>query len=313
MKEHLLEVEGVHRNELALFLKQRLYMRNIIIILLSILLLSGGNSSSEKSIEKLGLKEKFVLKGFNTGVEIYLKPDFTFINNCYSYGCTGGFRVKLVFGHYEIDSNQISFYPEKMVWKEDWQENHYWNYKLKFDTITYYESDTTSIHKKYWLIQDNHLKFLVSESNFNEQDELFYKSSNFISLANLYNSNIEQNTTENLLSNKDTLWNFKNLNLKNIPDFYRELFLDTAINAKVISSKVYKINESFIPRYKLEVKEKNKIKIGMKFYSQDFPDYPIQLIEINNEDCIAEGYDLFYLNTKLKTNTIISTEKKSNE
>jgi len=292
-------------------------MRHIIIILLSILLLIGGNSSSEKnqkkSIEKLGLKEKFVLKGFNSGVEIYLKPDFTFINNCYSYGCIGGFRVKLVFGHYEIDSNQISFNPEKMVWKEDWGENHYWDSKLEFDTITYYESDTTSIHKKYWLIQDNHLRFLVSESNFNEQDELFYKSSNFISLANLYNSNIEQNTTENLLSNKDTLWNFKNLNLKNIPDFYRELFLDTAINAKVISSKVYKINESLIPRYKLEVKEKNRIKIGMKFYSQDFPDYPIQLIEINNEDCIAEGYDLFYLNTKLKTNTIISTEKKSNE
>lgn len=276
--------------------------------------LNGCNSSSEKkqknSNENLGLNEKFVIKGFNVGVEIYLNPDFTFINYCYLEGCTGGFRIKIVTGRYEIDSNQISFNPEKLVWKEDW-ENHFWDSNLNFDTITYYESDTTSILKKYWLIQDNNMKFLVSESNFNEQDELFYKSSNFISLANLYNSNIEQNATENLLSNKDTLWNFKNLNLKNIPDFYRELFLDTAINAIVISSKVYKINESLIPRYKLEVKEKNRIKIGMKFYSQDFPDSPIQIIEKNNEDFIAEGSDLLYENTKLNIKAIISTEKKT--
>ena len=88
---------------------------------------------------------------------------------------------------------------EKMVWKEDW-EDHYFDSKLKFDTVKYYESDTTSIHENYWLIQDDDLKFLVSKSEYKEQDELFYKSSNFISLANLYNSNIDQE------ANDDSNW-----------------------------------------------------------------------------------------------------------
>ena len=294
--------------------KQKLYMRKIIIILLSILLFSACNSSSENkhknAIEKVGLNEKFVLKGFNVGLEVYLKPDFNFINNCYSYGCTGGYRIKLVTGHYEMDSNQIIFKPEKMVWKEDW-DNHHFDSKLKFDTINYYKSDTTSIQEKYWLIQDGKLKFLVSESKYNEQDELFYKSSNFISLANLYNSNTDQDANKNILSNTDTICNFRNLILKNIPDFYKELFLDTLVNARVISSRVYKVNESLIPRYTLDIKDKNRISIGMKFYSKDFPEYPIEIIELNNENCIGEGSDLFYENTKLKNNSIISTERKT--
>lgn len=290
-------------------------MRQIIIISLSILLLIGCNSSSEKnqenSNEKIGLDEKFVLKGFNIGVEIYLKSNFTFINNCSSYGCVGGFRIKLVTGHYEIESSQIYFIPEKMVWKEDWT-NHYWDSKLKFDTVTYYESDSTSIQKKYWMVQESEMKFLVSESKHNEHDELFYKSSNFISLANLYNSNIEQDAAEHLLSNTDTFWNFRNLNLiGNVPSSYSAFFLDTAINAEVIRSKVYKMNESLIPMYKLDIKENKEVKIGMKFYSEEFPDYPIEIVEINSEDCIAEGYDLFYENTKLKEKTIISTESKT--
>lgn len=49
----------------------------------------------------------------------------------------------------------------------------------------------------------------------------------------------------------------------------------------------------------------------MKFYSLEFPDYPIEIIEINGENCIAEGYDLFYENTKLKAGTILSTERKT--
>jgi hypothetical protein len=276
------------------------------------LLLSGCNYSSEKNqnnfTQKVGLNEKFVLKGFNDGVEIILKPDFTFVNNCYSYGCTGGFRIKLVTGFYEIESNELYFKPEKLVWKEDWG-NNYWDSNLKFDTVAYYESDTTSIQSKYFLIEDNNLKFLVSESKYRERDEFFNTSSNFISLANLYNSNIEADATADILSNKDTLWNFRNLNLESIPESYRELFLDTAIIAQVINSKVYNINESLVPRYKLEIKENNRIKIGMKFFSKEFPDYPIIIIETNYENCIAEGYNLFYENTKLKTNSILSTER----
>jgi hypothetical protein len=290
-------------------------MRKLIFISLSILLLIGCNSSSEKNQEiinrNIGLKEKFIIKGFNVGVEIYLKPNFTFINNCYSYGCIGGFRVKVTTGQYEIDNNQIYFKPEKMVWKEDWT-NHYWESKLKFDTVAYYESDSTSIQKKYWLIQKGKMRFLVSESEYNEQDELFYRSSNFISLANLYNSNTEQNANENLLSNTDTLWNFRELQIsQNIPNIYRDFFLDTEIKTEIISSKVYKIGESLIPRYKLHIDEDKKVKIGMKFYSQKFPNYPIVIIEKNGKNFIAEGYDLFYENTKLEKGTKVSTERKT--
>ncbi len=288
-------------------------MKQTLFILL--LILSGGcDTSFEKGQtnrnKEKGLNEKFVLKSFNVGVEIYLKPDFAFINNCYSYGCTGGFRIKLVTGHYRIDSNQIIFTPEKMLWKEDW-ENHYWESDLKFDTLAYYESDTTSIQKKYWLIRQGKIKFLVSETGYNQRDELFYKTSNIISLANLYNSNIEQRTSENILSNIDTLWNFRKLEInQGILYSYKDYFLDSAISAEVLSSKVSKIGESLIPKYKLHIKENERVKTGMKFYSREFPNHPIVIIGKDGEDFIASGPDLFYENTKLKNGTSVSTERR---
>lgn len=288
-------------------------MKYLISVILSLLFLHGCNKASEKktpnAILKKGLNEKFKLKGFNAGVEIYLKPDFTFVNNCYLYGCTGGYRIKLVTGHYKIESNQIIFNPEKLVLEEDW-ENFYDMNKEKFDTIPYYESDSTSIQTKYWLIQNNELKFLVSESKFDDLDELFYKSSNLISLANLYNSNIEENAQSNLLSNRDTMFNFRNLNLNNIPDEYSDYFLDKAIEAKITRSSVHKVNKSFIPLYKIDVKDKNRIRVGMRFYAADLPNESIHIVEINQSECIAEGVNLFWVYPKLKVKTVLSTEVK---
>ena len=73
-----------------------LNMRYIFYILIPLLLLTNcNNSRSDKGAEtNLGLKEEFVIKGFNVGVEIYLSPNFTFLNRFYSRACTGGFFIK---------------------------------------------------------------------------------------------------------------------------------------------------------------------------------------------------------------------------
>ena len=70
-------------------------MKNIFYILLSLLVLTNCNGGrKEKNIEvTLGLEEKFVIKGFNVGVEIYLSPNFTFMNRFYSRACLGGFFI----------------------------------------------------------------------------------------------------------------------------------------------------------------------------------------------------------------------------
>ncbi|MFI2743336.1 hypothetical protein ACG2LH_11385 [Zhouia sp. PK063] len=290
-------------------------MKYAILIIISVIFFIRCTSPTKKDqirvTKKLGLDEKFYLKGFNSGIDIVLNPNFTFVNSCYSFGCTGGFRVKVVTGVYDLKPNKINFIPKKMVWKEDWL-NFYENSNLTFDTILYYESDTTSIQKQYWLLKDRQLKLLVSESNYNEHDELFYKTSNFISLANLYNSNVNCNLTKNLLSNKDTIVNLRNFSLKYIPKPYKNLFLENSIKAKIIGVKVHRVNESLIPRYRLEVEDKSKVRVGMKFYAERFAFNPIQVVKINEKQCIAEGEDLFFENTKLKTNTIITTERKSN-
>jgi len=291
-------------------------MKKQILLLISLFVLilgcnSPDNQALTEEINSVGLKEKFILKGFNAGVEIYLRPDFSFINKCYSYGCLGGYRIKLVLGEYTLKGNKINFKPQKLVWKEDWEGRH-WDSNIKHDTISYYDSDTTRIQNNYWLIESDNFKFLISESQLYQQDEYFYKSSNFISLSNLYNSNINQEANENVLSNTDTVCNFRHLNLKNeVPKAFKYHFLKEPIEIEVLKVKVIKRNECLIPQYTLNLKRKENLKKGMKLYSRKYPDHPVTVTEIGNDYCIGEGFDLFYENTKLKIGTKLNTESNN--
>jgi hypothetical protein len=138
------------------------------ILIVFIVALIGCDSPKKHTpiIEKeaIGLHEKFVFKSFNNGVEIYLRPDFSFINSCYSRACLGGFRDKIVIGKYSISDNKITFLPEKMIWKEDF-EAFAGDTSLVFDTVPYYESDSTKIQSEYWLVKSDSLKFLVSKQS----------------------------------------------------------------------------------------------------------------------------------------------------
>ena len=135
-------------------------MKNIFYILLSLLVLTNCNGGrKEKNIEvTLGLEEKFVIKGFNVGVEIYLSPNFTFMNRFYSRACLGGFFIKDVIGTYTLNENNIIFSPQTMILKEDW-ESHEISNTTKIDTITYYISDSTKIQTEYKIVEISNMKF----------------------------------------------------------------------------------------------------------------------------------------------------------
>ncbi|MCF8298701.1 MAG: hypothetical protein K9J13_14225, partial [Saprospiraceae bacterium] len=184
------------------------------------------NNSTEKPEEQKGIKRKFALREFNYGVEIYLNEDFSFINSSYTYGCTGGYRIKEVRGKYELDSNQIKFIPQKLIWKEDWEE-HYFNSKKTFDTVAYYISDSTKIQNNYWYLKSNNIEFLISDATYGEHDEFFIKSSNFIALANLYNMNADEKINSYVFCNSDTILNLKTTISKIIiPEKNKAMFFD---------------------------------------------------------------------------------------
>lgn len=290
-------------------------MRQLIFILLTTLFLLGCNTYTEKKQKnlkpKVGLKETFLIKAFNVGTKISLDSNFTFTHNFFSYGCTGGFKIKKVLGLYDINANQIIFKPKQLIWMED-HYNHIHDSKLKFDTIPYYDSDSTIIQKKYFLLQQNSMKFLISDADYNQEDKFFEKKSNFITLANLYNSNVKQKANKNLLSNIDTVWNFKNLTLdKKTLNQHRNLFLDSIIHLKIASVKVHKKENELIPIYKIDIKKQKEIKVGMKLYAPKFKNQFIEVIDIKNNTCTAEGSDIFWGSKKLKAGTVVSTEIKN--
>ena len=294
-----------------------LYRRRIrkINYLLAIIFLFANCSFSsdlkEDVSELKGIKRKFMFKDFNYGVEIYLREDFLFTNFSYAYGCMGGYRVKIVLGEYKIDSNRISFIPQKLIWKENWEGSRDFT-TTPIDTIDYYYSDSTKIQFNYLHIKKDKFEFLISEAAFDEQDEFFIKSSNFVAFANLYNANIEDKICSSVFCTIDTIVNIKNIfSKKDIPEKYRRFFFDETIEVTV---KSVKVNKELYPIYQLTSDKVDDIFMGMKFYSKKYPNSPCAIIDKKEDILTAIGDNLFYSNTKLKTGTIVKSESwKTNE
>lgn len=278
------------------------------IIILGFIAGCNAPSDQETNIEKQsGIKRKFVLAAFNYGVEIYLKEDLTFMNYSYMYGCVGGYRIKKVLGNYKLTDNHIEFFPQKLIWQEDWTgTEHYFESKKTYDTVPYYTSDSTKIQTRYWYLDADTIEFLISEAPFGKMDEFFIRSSNFIALANLYNSNSENKLRSEVFCNLDTVANVRTVISKNlIPQQYKEMFFEEPHTYEIISVKV---NKDLYPVYRLVKKDISKSYTGMQLYSDKFPDYPLTVVSANNDTLIAKGESLFYENTKLGIGMIVRTD-----
>ncbi len=292
-------------------------------ILTSLLLLMGCHTAprNKPEVAVSGPKEKFQIKGFNIGIEIYLRPDYTFLNHFYSRACQGGFFIKEVTGTYRLDGAEVTFTPQTMIFKEDWESHEIGN-TTRIDTVAYYASDSTRIQTKYRIVEVSGVRFLVSESRVGERDELFYRSSNFIALANLYNSCEQRAATDNLLANKDTVMDFRNLNVAGqIPAPWRDYFLADPIQTTIRSVRVKSIPHrvrgservvgySLIPTYKLDAGSLNGLKEGMLLYSPKRNGIDVTVIRVEEADAVAEGMNIFFENTKFNPGTILSTKKE---
>ena len=286
-------------------------MKKITYILAIIYLFVSCNFSSNTEEEKLdtkGIKQKFIFENAPPWfVEIYLEEDFSFINLTCAYGCTGGFTVKEILGEYKIDSNYISFVPKKLIWKEDCCDEHYFNTTKIFDTVDYHYSDSTKIQLGYWHIKKDNFEFLISEASFDDEGEFYDYSSNFIALANLYNSNSKEKICSYIFCNIDTNINIRDIISKeNIPKNFQKFFFDAPIEITVKNAKV---NKELYPIYQLTSDRINDIFIGMKFYSKKYPYSPITIIEKKDGYLIAKGDYLFYFNTKLRAGAVVKSEK----
>ena len=268
----------------------------------------SNNIEEETSLSK-GIKRKFILKEFNQNISIYLREDFSFTNCYFSKGCVGGYIINMVFGEYKIDGNHIAFIPKKMLRDEGFFLTDFT--KKDIDTVDYYYSDSTKIQLNYWHIKKDSFEFLLSEAEFNEFDECFMKSSNFIALANLYNSNIEGEICYSVFCNIDTTINIRTiLSKENIPEKFHKLFLDNPIE---IDIKSVKLNKEHYPVYHLLSDKFDNAFIGMKFYySQDDFYPPIVITEKKDGALTAMGTGyFFYKNFEENSGFIITVKQRS--
>ena len=289
--------------------------------ILAIFFLFTSCNFSNNLIEEKGDNQKFRLKRFNSGVDIFLREDFSFINFSYGFACTGGYSVKWFFGDYKMESEQVFFTPKKMILEEDWGGGHYhFDTTKNVDTVDYYISDSTKIHLTYWHIKNEKIEFLISDTLSNELDEWYHplRSSNFIAFANLYNSNIVDEICYSVFCNIDTIANIRHfISKENIPEKFRELFLDEPIEVTVKSITVVKERSPWhqyhqpFPIYTLTSDRVDEIFIGMTFYLKEYkhPYYPITVVNKKDGVVIAKGANLNYeKDTKLKIGTTLKTE-----
>ena len=288
-------------------------IRIIYTLLIAVIAFSCNTTSNKPDLGQVnikpGLDDEFLIKGFNCGVEIGLSSDYTFYNKTFSFGCMGGIYIKKVIGSYATENNFLSFNPQKIIIIQD-DSAILWDTITNVDTIDYYKSDSTKIQTKYWLVKTSSINFLISEAKMGENDESFYKSSNFIALANNYNSYQKTNTKQYLLADKDTIIDFRELDIdKYIPDKWKSYFLSEPLNAKILAVKVIDSNNMFLPKYRLNIGSKSGVKPGMKFYTDKYDFIDIEIMTVDSSCCIGIGDNIFYKNTKLEKGTILSTKK----
>lgn len=288
-------------------------MKSCFLIFILLILLSFGLSSNfgcyaHNESDRIGLNDEFMITGFNSSVKIILRNDFSFSNTSFARGCTGGYAVQIVTGTYSINDSKVVFMPEKIMKSHSAFELFTQNLVFE-DTLDYYDSDSTKIQKEYWLVSVEKVRFLISESSQGTLDECFYKSSNFISLANLYNSREELSACEYLLANKDTIMNFRNLDVsKEIPMSWRGFFLEEPIQAKIQSVKIIKDEMSaLVQSCKLDKGEVSGVKVGMKFFENSISSDFIEISEV------FENYSkgLYSSDKKIKKGVLVSTENRN--
>lgn len=207
---------------------------------------------------------KYSYKGFNNGGSLYLLNNGKFIHTKFVYGCTGGGEIKQIFGEYKREKSVLKL-NEKRIELEILPLG--FNEKSEILKLNFVP-DSLKLNSEFKIINWNNFEYLLSENI--TEGWSFRELNDFNRFSDNYNSGYEpENSGMYLRLRKDSLITNELLDINQIPEKWRKLFLLKPISSKIIGySKNQEIIENEVYEYwivKIDKGEKEKVRKYMDF------------------------------------------------
>ena len=290
---------------------------DIVSLLVLVIAYSGcsltQSTDDDEQQGKVELVEEYQLNGFNKGLLIRLYSDGSFENETFSSACTGGGVQKIVSGYFTESGNRLEFNPMSVIINDESEDG-----ELTTDTLKYHYSDSTKIQTVYYKIRIGQEAMLISNEELDQYNETYIRPSNFIELANGFNSGEEISLRSDFLALKDSAMRIENIEMfKDIPTDWQDYFLPVPIECSIISVEINKI--VFKPgyfhektTYTLDKGESSGLKLGMRLYSQTQEYEYIEVYEVNKESSKARELLQYSKRYSCNKGTVLSTRRKTN-
>lgn len=301
-------------------------MKNGILILLFIIFWSCNNERKSTNFQDESNKIdtiSFEYEGFNSGIILNLFSNGKFYYENYGYGCTGGGENEKVYGEYTMNNQKLILHPDSINIGiiPFTRHNNPIIQNLK------YGADSLKVKTKYDILKWNNTYYLLSE----ERDSLFRnwypmiiyddieyineikKWNDYYEFADFYNSGLEPRSHGKYLTRTDSNINdtlTTELDMKNINEKWRYLFLEKPITGRVIKLKKNKKRDpNVVDNYLVEIDKGSLdgVNIGVVIFKRkDFDDY-IKIIKVFPNKSIG----FFYQDDNVKKLKVGDTVKSS--
>jgi hypothetical protein len=267
--------------------------------------IQNGKSNSSK-IDTL----TFTSKGFNSGHNIKLTNDNTFIDEQLWAGCLGGGGSQKIYGKYESKNGAYTFSPEKVERIEHFEftENDVFTERTEFQ----YHKDSVLIEmpNQYYLVEWKQNKYLLSDFN---QFSDNHNDNDFIRFAKYFNSELRGFKLDGHFLTNESKGNdsiSSEFNYNQIPKKWRKYFLKEPLTATISDFKVLEsdLNDNDGKYWVVEINKgtDNRIYEGLYFYDKD------RFIEITVDSLFSnKSYGTVYLFNDENIENIIGTELKT--
>ncbi|EDP94848.1 hypothetical protein U8527_08010 [Kordia algicida OT-1] len=182
---------------------------------------------------------KYSYSVFNHGKRLFLLSDGSFMNEVYTFSCSGSGFHKKVSGTYKIDSISLSLFPQKIALTTYSFDRKVKPTKVQLD----YGVDSLKIKTEFKIIHWETKTYLLSETydyDYSEDEE-----NDFMRFADYVNIGFEPKTSGMYLSHKEKDTFTSAFDMQQIPEKWQKYFLKKPIVTKIKNlKKVYDSEDS---------------------------------------------------------------------
>ncbi|MES2618415.1 MAG: hypothetical protein V4613_11075 [Bacteroidota bacterium] len=219
--------------------------------------------------DSIDIKEETVgeykLEGFNYSIILKLSKDGSFIKDETGCSCFGTCDSRIFIGKYEIRFDRLKLMPETIIRRSKDIDT------FSVDTTQYSNDKDNFLRKDFQIFIYGSFVYLLSEESY-DIPFLKYPDNDYIRFANDFNRGLAlyRDNGHYFRKNNEKILASEDLNFSAIPEKYRYLFLEKAINAEVIETidTSFKIDNRVMESKRIKINKgaKDGVYVGLEFY-----------------------------------------------